>query len=105
MVATEALRERELSVILPQASEAKPLISKPRELLVNVDADGRFVVKQVPVPDQELLTILQQAQADNPGRATVIIRADRRCRWQSVATVMNLCNKAGIRDYRVSTSE
>jgi biopolymer transport protein ExbD len=59
----------------------------------------------VPQTEQGLYQILQQAYADNPGRATVIIRADKRCRWQFVASAMNLCNKAGIRDYRVSTSE
>ena len=34
----DARKEREMSVVLPQASDAKPLISKPKELFVNVDA-------------------------------------------------------------------
>ena len=32
--------ERELDVLLPQASAAKPLITQPTELFVNVSADG-----------------------------------------------------------------
>jgi biopolymer transport protein ExbD len=105
IVAAEALKERELSVILPQASEARPLTAKPKEVFVNVDADGNYIVRQARLSEQKLLQLLQQADADNPGRATVIIRADRRCPWQFVAAVMNLCNKAGIKDYRVGTAQ
>ena len=105
IVAADALRERELSVILPQASEARPMTARPQEVFVNVNSDGQYTVRQVRMTEQELLQTLRQAAADNPGRATVIIRADRRCPWQFVATVMNLCNRAGIRDYRVGTAQ
>jgi biopolymer transport protein ExbD len=105
IVAADALKERELDVILPQASEARPLTAKPKEVFVNVDADGNYIVRQARLSEPELYQLLQQADADNPGRATVVIRADRRCRWQFVATVMNLCNKANIKDYRVGTAE
>jgi biopolymer transport protein ExbD len=105
IVRMDTLRERELSVVLPQASEAAPLTSKPKELFVNVDIDGHYSVRKEPQTEDSLLKLLMQAQADNPGRATVKIRADRRCRWQYVVTVMNLCNKAKIRDYQVTTAD
>ncbi len=38
------------------------------------------------------------------GRQTVVIRADKHCVWQYVVTVMDLCNKVSIRDYRVTTA-
>ncbi len=105
IVRNDALKEREMSVVLPQASEAAPLSAKPKELYVNVDADGHYKVRGKPQSEAELATILAQAQADNPGRAAVKIRADRHCRWQFVVTVMNLCNKAKIRDYQVMTAD
>lgn len=105
MVMMEAIKERELNVVLPQASEAMPLVAKPKETFVNIDADGHYTFQSRRLSDAELLKVLQQAQADNPGRATVIIRADKHCRWQFVVNVMNLCNKAKIRDYRVSTAD
>ncbi len=105
MVALDALKERELKVLLPQASEAKPLVAKPKELIVNVDAEGHFIVQQAKLTEPDLLRVLEQAHVDNPGRASVIIRADKNCRWQRVASVMNLCNKAKIRDYRVSVTD
>lgn len=97
--------EREMNVVLPQASEAMPLTAKPKELFVNVDRDGKFIVRGQALPVAELLSTFQQAAADNPGRQTVIIRADKRCVWEHVVEVMNLCNKAHIRDYRVTTAE
>ncbi len=105
MVALDALKERELKVLLPQASEAKPLIAKPKELVVNIDAEGHFIVQTARMTEPDLLRVLEQAHVDNPGRASVIIRGDKNCRWQRIATVMNLCNKAQIRDYRVSVAD
>ncbi len=105
IVQLEAIKERELSVVLPTASEAMPLIAKPKELFVNVDAEGQYTIKQARQTEAELFAALQQAEADNPGRASVKIRADKRCRWQYVVNVMNLCNRAKIRNYHVSTAE
>ena len=96
-------QERALDVVLPQASEAMPLSSKPKELFVNVSREGRYIVNGQQLDDAALLIALQQAAANNPGRQTVIIRGDKRCPLQFVVSVMNLCNKARIRDYRVTT--
>lgn len=98
-------QERELDVVLPQASEARPLVSKPRELFVNVDRQGAFFVDGRQLDQAELLAALNRAWANNPGRQSVVIRADKRCPWEFVVAVMNLCNKANIRDYRVTTAE
>lgn len=97
--------ERELNVVLPQASEAMPLTSKPKELFVNVDREGHYILRAQQLTVADLLAVFKQAAADNPGRQTVIIRADKRCVWEHVVEVMNLCNKAQIRDYRVTTAE
>jgi biopolymer transport protein ExbD len=97
--------EREMRVVLPQASEAMPLVAKPKELFVNVDQNGNYIVNRHELGADELLGVLEQASANNPDRQTVIIRADKRCVWEYVMQVMNLCNKANIRDYRVTAAE
>lgn len=96
--------ERYLDVVLPQASEAMPLTAKPQELFVNVDRLGRYFVSGQLLTQDTLLAALRQASTNNPGRQTVIIRADKRCVWEHVVAVMNMCNKARIRDYRVTTA-
>ena len=95
--------ERQLEVILPQASEARPLIARPQEFIVNIDQQGRCVVDGRLLTSAQLETALLQASANNPGKQTVVIRADKRCIWQHIVGVMNACNKAKIRDYRVTT--
>jgi biopolymer transport protein ExbD len=96
--------ERELKVVLPQASEAKPLIAKPTEFFVNVDREGRYYLGGRLASLNELDRQLAQLSANNPGRQTVVIRADKKCDWEFVVAVMNACNKAKIRDYRVTTA-
>ncbi|MDZ4781255.1 MAG: biopolymer transporter ExbD [Planctomycetia bacterium] len=96
--------ERELPIVLPQASEARPLTSKPKELFVNVGRDGQYVVQSTECSAGQLEQLLKQASSNNPGRQSVIIRADERCEWKHVVLVMDLCNKANIRDYRVTTA-
>ncbi len=106
LVATRfAEEERELDVLLPEASEAQPLTSKPRELFINIDDRGQYYVTGKIVTIDELHPLLRAAYVNNPGRASVVIRADRRCRWEFVVAAMNACNRAKIRDYRVSTKE
>ena len=106
MVATKfEEEERALDVTLPQASHAMPMVSKPNEFFVNINDRGQYFVGGDFIGPGELEVRLRQAAADNPGRQTVVIRADRRCVWQYVVTVMDVCNKVSIRDYRVTTAE
>ena len=97
--------EREMKVVLPQASEAKPLVSKPREFFVNVDQLGQYYVGGKTHDLRSLEQQLMQLAANNPGKQSVVIRADKRCPWEHVVAVMNGCNKAEIKDYRVTTAQ
>ncbi len=104
LVATRfAEEERELDVVLPEASEARPLTSKPRELFINIDENGRYYVTAKIVELPELQKILNATYVNNPGRASVVIRADERCRYASVVHAHNACLKANIRDIRHTT--
>jgi len=97
--------DRFIDVVLPKASAAKPLTSRPREVLVNVDREGRFYLGARPIELEELRTILVQAAADNVNRQTVIVRADENVAHKFVVAVMNACVEAGIEDYQVQSLE
>jgi biopolymer transport protein ExbD len=106
LVATRfAEEEREMDVMLPDASEAQPLTARPREVFINIDENGRYYVTGKLLTQEELYPVLKHAAINNPGRQSVIIRADKRCRWQFVVAAMNACQKAKIRNYRVTTRE
>jgi len=99
-----ANEERTLKVELPTGSMAMPLTAKPKELFVNIDQTGRYYVGARRLDERELARYLRQAAIDNPTNQTVVIRGDKRCPWDFVATAMRLCNEAGIRDYSASLS-
>lgn len=106
LVATKfAEQERELPVNLPDASEAQPLIAKPRELFINIDQNGRYYVSGQILSLAELQEVLSDAWASNPANVSVVVRADERCRLRAVVAAMNACKKANIDDYRLATQE
>lgn len=97
--------ERRLDIVLPSASSAVPMTSKPREIVVDIDAEGTVYLSGERTSLTELQRLLQVAVASNPTNQTVVIRADRATPFQPVVSVMDLCNKSGISDYSVTTQE
>ena len=97
--------ERELNVVLPEASEAKPLISEPQQVFVNVDAQGQYFLSGQRLNEQNLERALLQSWTNNPENTEVIIRGDRRASWQHIAAAMNICNKANIRNYKAAIAD
>jgi biopolymer transport protein ExbD len=97
-------KENEMPTVLPQASEAMARIAKPREIIFNVDAGGRITLFGEVMNHDQVLTALQQAEADNPGRSSVIVRGHKSCPLEHIVAVMNLCTKAEIKDYRIATA-
>jgi len=103
LVATRfAQEDRELDVMLPAASEARPLTVQPKEMFINVDSRGRYFVDGKTLNGDEVENVLEQAIVDNPVNQSVIIRADKRVQLDSVVFVMNACNKVGIFDYSLT---
>lgn len=105
LVATRfAEEDRELEVMLPTASEAKPLIEKPKEIFINIDNEGLYFVGNQKVDVENMEQILASADVNNPLGQTVVIRADKRCTWDAVVAAIDACHRAGIHDIRPTTS-
>jgi len=105
LVATRFEEEdRELKVLLPNASEAKPLIVKPKQVFVNIDKQGHYFVGGRVLTALQVFDVLRKAGHDNPHQS-VVIRADRRVMLSYAVQVMDLCNKAGISDYTITTKK
>jgi biopolymer transport protein ExbD len=96
--------DRSIEVVLPQASAAKPLTSRPREFVINIDRQGRLFAGATPVSQEELALLLRQAAADNPQGQTVILRADEETAHKFVVAAMDACVQAGIEDYQVQSA-
>jgi biopolymer transport protein ExbD len=101
LVATRfAEEDRELEVMLPTASEAKPLVVKPREIFINIDKSGNHFLGNRMLNADDLEQALRRANVNNPLGQTVIVRADKRCLWDAVAVAIDACHRAGIHDVR-----
>ncbi len=97
--------ERRLDIVLPSATSAVPMIGKPREIVVDIDAGGSLYLSGQPTDLTELQRLLRVAVASNPTNQTVVIRADASTSFQPVVSVMDMCNKTGVSDYSVTTQE
>ncbi|NBV44193.1 MAG: biopolymer transporter ExbD [Planctomycetia bacterium] len=95
--------DRVIDVVLPEASAAKPLTSRTREFVINIDRTGAYHAGARPVDLTELERLLRQAAADQPVGQTVILRADEDVPHKFVVGAMNACVLAGIDDYHVQS--
>lgn len=96
--------DRSIDVVLPQASAAKPLTTRPREFVINIDRAGNYYAGARPVRLQDLRQLLRQSAADNPQRQTVVLRADEETAHKFVVAAMDACVQAGIDDYQVQSA-
>jgi biopolymer transport protein ExbD len=54
---------------------------------------------------QQLEPILAQAVLDNPVQQTVILRGDKRVEFQSVVSLIDLCNRLKVPSYRITAQD
>ena len=98
-----AHRDRALDVQLPAASEARPLVAKPKELFINIDQSGRYFVDGKFVSASDVDEFLARAVRNNPLNQSVVIRGDKRVSLDAVTVVLNLCVKNRLTDYKITT--
>ena len=96
--------DRSIDVVLPKASAAKPLTTRLREFIINIDRKGNYYAGARPVDLVELERLLKQTAADNPKGQKVTVRADEDVPHKFVVGAMNACVQAGIDDYQVQSA-
>lgn len=102
LATTIAQVEREMRIALPFASSSGPISAALRELVVNVDADGKIHVSGRPIAAEELKTIVSEAVAVNPEQK-VTIRGDRTIAYANIVVVLDICKGAGIQEPYLDT--
>ncbi len=97
MASTTYSKFTELQVTLPTA-DAEKLRDRPREVVVLVSADGRYVVNRKPVEGRsvELLAAELNAVSEGAKDLVVIVSADATAAHQSVVNVMDAARRAGL---------
>lgn len=96
---TEA--ERQYDISLPTVTEARPLTGAPDELVVNVAGTGDVYLGDTKVTIEKLQQKLEEARKRYAGQA-VVIRGDRELAYQTVMTLLNTCQKAGVTNIQLA---
>jgi biopolymer transport protein ExbD len=80
---------------LPQATN-KPTVSQPETISVSIDFDGQVYWNQEAIGGEELLQYILTEAVKEP-QPEVHIRADKRVRYEYVATVLFALQRGGMR--------
>lgn len=97
MLSTTYSRFTELEVTLPTA-DAEKLKDRPKEIVVAVSADGRYVVNRAAVEGRsvEVLAASLRSAAGEGNDPVVIISADATAAHQAVINVLDAARRAGM---------
>jgi biopolymer transport protein ExbD len=94
--------EREMQIALPHAAAAVPISVSLRELVVNVDAQGRMFVTGREVDEAALRDIVAQA-VDANSEHKVTVRGDRTTVYANIVRVLDICKAAGVQEPYLDT--
>lgn len=98
MLTTTYSKFTELQLNLPSAS-ADALQTRPKEVVVSVAADGRYMIagQELPARDTDTVAAALSRAASAAGQGSVIvISADAQASHQSVITVMEAARRQGL---------
>jgi len=97
MLSTTYSKFTELQVTLPVADSERAK-DRPRELVVGVASDGRYVVNRKPIEGRSVEQLASElmAAAGGANDTVVIISADAAAAHQSVINVLDAARRAGL---------
>ncbi len=94
-IITAPLLTQSIKIDLPQVA-AQTHIEMPEAIVLALDAQGALHWNDLAISDTELPAKLLEAAAKKP-QPELHLRADKETRYQKVAEVMGLAQKAGIK--------
>ena len=93
--------ERKIGLRVPEVTDRGALTAAPERRIINVLRDGTVTLDRLPVTLDELKGRLAAARSQYSDLG-VLVRGDARGEFQQVASVLNACRQAGVRDLGIS---
>jgi biopolymer transport protein ExbD len=93
--------ERKIGLRVPEVADKGALTAAPERKIVNVYRDGTLTLDHVPVTLDQLTSQLAATQSQYSDLG-VLIRGDAKGEFQRVASALNACKQAGIRNLGIS---
>jgi len=94
--------EKDLTINLPETSDAEAAKEGPDEFIINVTQGGTLVLKERVITLDDLEKRLLEAAKKRPNQI-VKIRGDRKAYLEKVVGVLQACTKAKLRTVSVVT--
>lgn len=95
--------EREMEIALPETVSGGPISMALRELVINVDRDGRYIVSGETMDSTELAGAIERSLREHPDRK-VTVRGDRDASYGAIAGALDLCKRAGVSEPYLDTA-
>ena len=92
--------EKEMAVQLPKTAPFQTMSAPPKQLVINIKADGSTVVAGKTYERDALAELIATTAKSDPNRA-VLIRADERSIMKYFAGVAATCRRAGINELKI----
>jgi len=96
--------EKDMGVQLPKTAPFQTMSAPPKQLVINIKADGSAVVNGKAYDKPQLAQLVSTSLKSNPGQA-VLIRGDGRSYWENVAQVAALCHRSGMSELKIGLLE
>jgi len=104
MLSTTYSKFTELELTLPTA-ETEQMRDRPKEIILSIGADGRYVVNKTEIEDRSVDAIASALLAAAPAgqQSVVIISADAAAAHQTVISAMEAARRAGLTQITFAT--
>jgi len=90
--------EKELAIRIPDVYKARPLSSGPLETVVNINADGEYIVLGKTISEPQLRTMIGAMANKNPADlSTIQVRTDMDARVRFAMAVVGMCEERNIK--------
>ena len=90
--------EKELSIRIPDVYKARPLTAGPRAMVVNINAEGQYIVAGDTLDETQLRTLFGSIAKKNPtDMTTVEVRTDMDTRVKFAMAVIGMCEEQDLK--------
>lgn len=103
MITATFAKSAGMSMELPSSSAAQRVEDVPRELVIGISAEGRFVWDGRTIRDEELLRILQDEATQHGTKSRVTIQGDTHAEHGRVVAAMTHAQEAGFSQLVIAT--
>jgi biopolymer transport protein ExbD len=106
VISSTFIRHNNLNINLPQANNAKQLVTNSKEIVVSVDSNGNYAVDSLYIPSNKRKDLVNALLNKlNGKRLPLVISADSQANYQSIITLLDISGKLGFSRVRLSTRQ